>query len=861
MDEYNCQTFIQQVKDNPNREYRVCELVLQCKDGAALPVRFSATTIQNKNRERVGTFAFISDLSAQKAAEQQLRETRDRLKFALEGSQEGLWDWNIRTGELFYSPRMEEILGYSRSERKPNFSSWEKVVHSDDLYKVLADLKAHLDGKSDYYQAEYRIQHKNSNWVWVRDSGHVVEWDDEGNPVRAVGTTADISERKAIELALIEAKERSEAATRAKSEFLATMSHEIRTPMNGVIGMAELLSVTDLNSEQSDLVDTLSRSSQSLMAIINDILDYSKLESNQVELERIDFDLERVLQEVLELVALKAHDKGLELIVNYPPEKARFFSGDPTRLRQILMNLVGNAVKFTLSGQVEVIVDESIQESGSCLLAITIKDTGIGIPEDKLPILFDSFSQADQATTRKHGGTGLGLAISKKLVDLMGGEIQVVSKLRHGSSFQLRLPLTAAEDAGRIEKNQLKGFNVLICEENSSAAENYRSLFEHLGANLQLVSAQKMIIPLLRQAYQAQAPYQLVLVSLAWKSSPGVELAQQIRDYPEFSALPLMVLTVLGHRGLAAAYQQAGYDVYFTKPVSARLLLKAVQRIRSHKKSGGRGEIVTRHLLDRREEERKDEIAFQGRVLLVEDVPANQKVAITMLTNIGFQVDLAQDGLEAVQSWENSSYDLILMDLQMPEMDGYEATRQIRQRENGVITPILAITANVAPEVHESCLDAGMNGVIIKPYRKVDLVNGIKPYVAMRRPDSDLSAQAVTSGRVRADETLDLSKLNSLRLDMGEDFSEIYAAIRQSIEEILQQLDSRSQVLTSEELTRLVHSLKSPAANLGATKLYQMVEALEEHVDTMKKGEMRHKTAEIHEEFDRVLGALAEEGL
>jgi CheY-like chemotaxis protein len=201
------------------------------------------------------------------------------------------------------------------------------------------------------------------------------------------------------------------------------------------------------------------------------------------------------------------------------------------------------------------------------------------------------------------------------------------------------------------------------------------------------------------------------------------------------------------------------------------------------------------------------------------------------------------------------------MDIQMPEMDGYEATRQIRQRENGVITPILAITANVAPEVHESCLDAGMNGVIIKPYRKVDLVNGIKPYVAMRRPDSDLSAQAVTSGRVRADETLDLSKLNSLRLDMGEDFSEIYAAIRQSIEEILQQLDSRSQVLTSEELTRLVHSLKSPAANLGATKLYQMVEALEEHVDTMKKGEMRHKTAEIHEEFDRVLGALAEEGL
>ena len=992
IDEEFYEVMQQQLARIPDTEHRIYEVDLVRNDGVRVPAQFSATTLWNERREATGSFAFVSDLRTRRAAEKVLRETKERLAFALEGAQEGLWDWKIQTGEVYFSPRMETMLGYLPGEWVTQLESWKRLVHPDDLPEVEQRLSDHLAGRTRFYHTEHRMRHKDGRWVWVKDSGCVVERDDQGRPTRAVGTHVDISEikkieqalrrsqsgleeaqriaklgswelnlltndliwsdeiyrifeideedfkatyeaflgrvhpddreqvnrafteslsnnvpydiihrlemsdgrikyvhelcefqydeenrpinahgtvqdvteRHLVELELIQAKEQAEAATRAKSDFLATMSHEIRTPMNGVIGMAELLAETDLDYAQRDSVEVIRSSGQLLLNIINDILDFSKLEANQVVLESIEFDLEMLCFQVLELFVSEADEKGLELLFDFPPDCPRLFLGDPTRLRQVLLNLVGNAVKFTETGFVRLTVQQSAVVSDLIPLRLIVEDTGIGIQEAQQDRLFQAFVQADQATTRKYGGTGLGLSISRKLIDLMGGEIQVESKPGTGAAFRIALELPVIPSPDHFQLGEMKGIKVLLLDQSKAVSRGVQQLFDYLCIDLTRLISNEQVLPELLSAQQAGMPYQIAMLDQPKHASDAIVLGQAIRHMKELNGMQLMVLTGLGHRGDAASFKQAGFDVYLNKPLNNSTLVKVLRGLLangSEARSPER-EILTRYLVEQRNESRVTSQQFQGRVLLVEDVLANRKVAGSMLRRLGLEVDFAENGMQAVLLWKNGEYDLIFMDCRMPEMDGYEATRIIRQQEQqDRRIPIIALTANAMSREHQLCMDAGMNDLVVKPFSKSDLANSLKNWLGS---DTRRLSQVLQSSRIpeRSDQlvTLDFSALERLEQEMGEDFQEVMEAIRQSIGDILSRLEQEPSSIAPDEVARLAHSLKSPSATIGARHLYDMASDFESAADRGRVQDIPARLMGLKQEYQRVLSLMRERG-
>ena len=665
-------------------------------------------------------------------------------------------------------------------------------------------------------------------------------YESHGKVAYYICTSIDITDRKQME-SFRTAKEAAEAASRAKSEFVANMSHELRTPLNGILGMTELLQDSGLTATQRHYAQTVKSSGEALLHIINDILDFSKIEAGKMDIETIDLDVRQTTEEVVDLLAARAQDKGLELLFQIDENVPAVVAGDPGRLRQVLVNLVGNAVKFTEHGEVALTVNCVSAAAKSCVLRFAVRDTGIGISESEHARLFKAFSQADGSMTRRFGGTGLGLMISKQLISLMGGDIGVESTPGRGSTFWFTLKADILE--GRLPKvprASLNGIRVLIVDDNATNRAILLHQIGAMGGGCELAADGMAGLAALRAAEVLGRPFQVALIDRNMPNMDGLELIRTIRSEPSLAGTRLAMLTSQSEASEGAASRSAGADAYLTKPVRRSDLMNVL--------AGLTGAFVLEPSEDQDAGAGAEDAAdFHGaRVLLAEDSAVNREIARIMLEKVGCHVTVARDGREAVAKSMEFPFELVLMDCQMPELDGFEATREIRAREAGMArVPILALTANAMEGDRERCIDAGMDDYLSKPFKREDLIAAMRRWIkpAPRHFDGSvvlepeparprLSGPDAASAAHAVHPAFDLEAMKKIHEDPGglnssllRDLVRLFSV---EAEALLGEVERAGAAADPKALSRMAHTLKSSSALVGAVAISGVARELEQ---------------------------------
>jgi len=725
------------------------------KDGETIYFHCTSNVaLRDKDGNPTAVLEVSRDITESKRAERQLRESEQRYHLVLKGAGLGTWDWNMQTDEAQFNTRWAEMKGYSLDEIKPHLNSWKNLVHPDDLPGVYEILNAHLEGKTPFYEAEFRMRHKSGDWLWILDKGKVVERDKDGKPIRAAGTHLDITERKRAEQELKQLNRQLEASVEranlmtqeavmadlAKSQFLANMSHEIRTPMNAIIGFSEVLSEEELAEEQKHYVDIIRESAENLLQLVNDILDFSKMEAGKLSIEIIDCPLEHLFAVVESLMRPSAIEKGLEFGIRQCGQLPANIRTDPVRLRQCLINLINNAIKFTEKGHVCVSVSRQ-EIDNQPYIRFDVEDTGIGIAADKQKEIFNVFTQTDSTDTRKYGGTGLGLAITKQLTQLLNGRITLTSEKGKGSVFSLIVPA---------------GVDV----ESQPAYKGYR-------------------------------------------------LADELKQEPP------------------DAHQQ-------------------------HK--------------------------FSGTVLVAEDSLSNQVLIRLLLERLDLEVTIAADGKEAVDKALSQPFDLIFMDMQMPNMNGYSAAKKLRK--NGITTPIVALTAHAMKGDRQKCIFVGCNDYLPKPINRKDLLRTIRKYLPC---GDETLTEKIESVKSEADQLSQLcfettcqqaesaEPANEQPCEVPVDWSDVISicdnedivkkvakVITQEGSQIIESLAEAIRTENSQDIRFYAHKLKGTARHIGATQLYEKASHLEcagQEKDIKKAAPF---FGEVKDECERLLSFLSE---